>query len=129
LFSVVTLDCRLGVELGHEDVVTDLTMTIVLLSNDDLASEELGSNPNVQVQELGPTILVPSQAIGNVVARTNDLLASHREWLNNLPQRAERGQAQNKARDVPASKHIPFEQSMEYYSGEYGCSTLSLLES
>ena len=36
---------------------------------------------------------MPSQAIGNVIGRTSHLLAGHREWLNNLPQR-----------DAPASK-------------------------
>lgn len=78
-------------------------MTILLSTNDE-GDEGLGSNPNVQVQGLGPAILVPSQAIGNVVARTNILLAGHRQWLNSLPQRTVREQRQNKARDAPASK-------------------------
>jgi hypothetical protein len=90
-------------------------MTIILSTNE--GNEGPGSNPNVQVQELGPAIFIPSQAIGNVVARTNDLLASHREWLNSLPQRVEREQHweqhQNEARDAPASEsswlcHVAF---------------------
>jgi hypothetical protein len=87
-------------------------MTIILSTNEE-GNEGPGSNPNVQVQELGPAIFSPSQAIGNVVARTNDLLAGHREWLNSLPQRVEREQHQNEARDAPASKsswlcHVAF---------------------
>ena len=56
-------------------------MTIVILSDEEQVP------PNVAIQELSPAILMPSQAIGNVVARTNYLLAGHREWLNSLPQR------------------------------------------
>jgi hypothetical protein len=77
-------------------------MSVALLSGNELESDVGGSNANVQVESLGPAILVPSQAIGNVVARTNGLLAGHREWLDSLPQRNEH-QSQNKARDVPAS--------------------------
>jgi hypothetical protein len=92
-------------------------MTIVLSTNEE-GNEGLGLNPNVQVQELGPAIFIPSQAIGHVVARTNDLLAGHREWLNSLPQRAELEQHQIKARDAPASKsswlcHVAFLENSE----------------
>lgn len=87
-------------------------MSVVLLSGSDLESDggDVGSNAggNVQVQLLGPAVLVPSQAIGNVVARTNDLLAGHREWLNSLPQRGGEEKLQNKVRDVPASKSAPW---------------------
>jgi hypothetical protein len=86
-------------------------MSVILLSGSDLEreGEDVGSNSggNVHVQSLGPAVLVPSQAIGNVVARTNDLLAGHREWLNSLPHRGGNEKLQNKIRDVPASKSAP----------------------
>jgi hypothetical protein len=83
-------------------------MTALVISSDDPDTEALESNPNVQVLELGPAILVPSQSIGNVVTRTNSLLAGHREGLNSLPQRAEREKPQLKPRDAPASKFTSY---------------------
>ncbi|KAE9369047.1 hypothetical protein N431DRAFT_547824 [Stipitochalara longipes BDJ] len=82
-------------------------MTVIILSDEELQNENLSLDPNVQIQELGPAILVPSHAIGNVVARTNDLLVGQREWLKGLPQQDDRVQHQNKVRDAPASLITP----------------------
>jgi len=54
-------------------------------------SLELGNridanDPEIEVQSLGPAILTPVQEIGNIVARGNEIVADHREWLAKFPQ-------------------------------------------
>lgn len=78
-------------------------MTIVL-SSDEVGSQGPGTAPDIRIQKFGPAILAASQTIGNVVARTNDILAGHREWLNTLSQRAEQSLLHKRARDAPGSK-------------------------
>ena len=46
---------------------------------------EDGPDSNPYVHSAGPAILLPADAIGNIVSRTNKLISDHREWLANLP--------------------------------------------
>ncbi|PVH72244.1 hypothetical protein DL98DRAFT_576926 [Cadophora sp. DSE1049] len=46
---------------------------------------EDGSDSNPYVHKAGPAILLPAEAIGNIVSRANELISDHREWLANLP--------------------------------------------
>jgi len=50
------------------------------------SAEDEEANPNIEVQSLGPAILVP-QIIQRFVSKTNEALSDHRDWLANLPQR------------------------------------------
>lgn len=45
-----------------------------------------GESPEIRVQSLGPAILTPAQEIGNIVAKGNEIVADHREWLAKFPQ-------------------------------------------
>lgn len=103
LVLIFPLHLPVGVATPGHDQGRNIIMTKVP-SSDDAGSRGLGMNPNIQIQELGPANLVPSQTIGNVIARTNDLLAGHREWLNTLSQRAKQSQHHKRAHDAPASK-------------------------
>lgn len=62
-------------------------MTIVL-SSDEVGSRGLGTDADNRIQELGQSSWFRVKTIGDVVARTNQILAGHREWLNLLSQRA-----------------------------------------
>jgi hypothetical protein len=103
LVLIFPFQLLVGVATPGHNQGRNIIMTKVL-SSDDAGSQGLGPDPDIRIQALGPAILVPSQTIGNVVARTNDLLAGHREWLNTLSQRAERSQHHKRAQVAPASK-------------------------
>jgi hypothetical protein len=66
------------------------------------------------VQSKGPTVLLPHEAIGNVVTKTNNLLMEHRDWLANLPQRKERIKQQANAVVPPASLITPPPSSINH---------------
>lgn len=55
---------------------------------------EDGSDANPYVHSAGPAILLPAEAIGNIVSRANDLISDHREWLANLPLQKEEAKRQ-----------------------------------
>ncbi|KUJ24681.1 uncharacterized protein LY89DRAFT_776748 [Mollisia scopiformis] len=46
----------------------------------------IDDEPSSVIQSKGPAILLPAEAIGNVVTKTNILISSHRDFLTNLPQ-------------------------------------------
>ncbi|KAK0115679.1 hypothetical protein ONS95_000053 [Cadophora gregata] len=50
-----------------------------------LNEPEDASDSNPYVHKAGPAILLPGEAIGNIVTRANNLISDHREWLANLP--------------------------------------------
>lgn len=62
---------------------------------------------NSPVQSKGPAIILPAEAIGNVVTKTNTLILEHRDWLANLPQRKERIKRQADAISPPRSLITP----------------------
>ena len=55
-------------------------MSLVLANGND------GTTPEIRVQSLGSAILTPVQQIGNIVARGNEIVTDHREWLAKFPQ-------------------------------------------
>lgn len=62
---------------------------------------------NSPVQSKGPAVLLPAEAIGNVVTKTNTLILEHRDWLANLPRRKERIKRQSDEISPPRSLITP----------------------
>ncbi|KAG4427357.1 hypothetical protein IFR05_017160 [Cadophora sp. M221] len=55
---------------------------------------EDGSDASPYVNSAGPAILLPAEAIGNIVSRANNLISDHRDWLANLPLQKEEAKRQ-----------------------------------
>jgi hypothetical protein len=72
-----------------------------------LLGEVIQDGSNSPTQSKGPAILLPHEALGNVVAKTNNLLLEHRDWLANLPQRKERIKQKADAVVPPSSLITP----------------------